>query len=772
MAILKLTFTPIYAALFLGVAHQAYADTAKEPLSLGSKNPHCVAPSATMIVPAKTSGGEALLPDYTRLTADKAAGQTHNRARAEGDVILERNTQVLNAEWVDVDLVNNVTRAGDQFTLSDSANNSNISGEELVYNMDTRQGEAQRSRFETNQEDRRIQGVSEKMSMLGDNRYQLQDAKINTCDPGDDSWHIRASQVTTDYNKNVGVARNAALVFKGVPLLYTPWMDFPLNGNRKSGLLLPSIKTGSNGFELETPYYFNLAPNYDATVAPHLMTDRGLAISGEFRYLQPDYQGRLYGKWLPDDRKDDENNRYELTWQHQQRFTKNLSGGVDFNQVSDDDYVRDFGSRADVQQSNHLNRQTWVDYNNEVWDGEFLARLQVQKYQTLQNNQRTIDVPYQIMPRLSATYLKDFDPYHATLNVFGQFTNFEHHSKQAGQRAVLYPSLGFDFSRPWGYVRPKIGVHATHYNLEDDPTKHDGSISRTLPIFSVDSGLTFDRPYTFGGRDYIQTLEPRLFYTYIPSKDQSRFPNFDTTEDSLTYESLFRENRFSGQDRVNAANQVTSALMTRFLETQTGKERFRAGVGQRFYFRDDDVDLHGNMYKREEGKSDIFVFGGGQIHEKLYGESQWHYNQNLAETESFSIGAKYEHAPGRNISARYRYDREAEIYSDHFDRSEQIDIGAQWAVNQNYSLVARQYYSLSEQRPLDQLFGVEYKSDCGCWNASVVAQHYVSDLNQSKNAVFFQLQLRNLSNLGNNPVEVLRDSIPSYQPLTDEKAKK
>ena len=300
MAISKLTFTPIYAALFLGVAQQAYAD--KQPLSIGSKNPHCVAPTATMIVPAKTSGGEALLPDYTRLTADKAAGQTHNRARAEGDVILERNTQVLNAEWVDVDVVNNVTRAGDQFTLSDSANNSNISGEQLVYNMETRQGEAQRSRFETSQEDRRIQGVSEKMAMLGDNRYQLQDAKINTCDPGDDSWHIRARQVTADYNKNVGVARGAALVFKGVPLLYTPWMDFPLNGNRKSGLLLPTVKAGSNGFELETPYYFNLAPNYDATVAPHLMTDRGMAISGEFRYLQPNYQGRMYGKWLPDDR--------------------------------------------------------------------------------------------------------------------------------------------------------------------------------------------------------------------------------------------------------------------------------------------------------------------------------------------------------------------------------------------------------------------------------------------------------------------------------------
>lgn len=771
MATLKFTYTPIYAALLLGITQFAHAE--QEPLSLGSNNPNCVAPNATMIVPAKTSDGEALLPDYTRLTADKAAGQTKNRARAEGDVILERNTQVLNAEWVDVDLVNNVTRAGDQFTLSDSADNSNISGEQLVYNMDTKQGEATRSRFETQQGERRLQGVSEKIEMLGDNRYQMQQVKVNTCDPGDDSWHIRASQVTTDYNKNVGVARNAALVFKGVPLLYTPWMDFPLHGDRKSGLLLPMVKTGSNGFELATPYYFNLAPNYDATVTPHIMTNRGVAVAGEFRYLQPDYAGNVYGKWLPDDKKHEQNNRYELSWQHKHQFTNKLTGGVDFSQVSDDDYVDDFDSRVSLYDSNHLNRQTWLDYNDQLWGGDFSGRLQVRKYQTLQNKRRTVDEPYQLMPRLSANYLKDFDDYHASLNLFGEFTNFEHRTAQTGQRAVFYPSLSFDFTRPWGYVRPKIGVHATQYNLQSTNTRTEqGSVSRTLPIFSVDTGLTFDRPYQFDGKDYIQTLEPRLYYNYIPHKDQSHLPNFDASEDSLTYESLFRENRFSGQDRINSTNQLTTALMTRFLETESGKERFKAAVGQRIYFKDDDIDLGGNMYKREQGKSDVFVLGGGQLHENLYAESEWHYNQVLNKTESFSIGARYDHAPGRNISARYRYDRDTEVYTDHFNRSEQIDIGTQWAVNQNYSVVARQYYSLSEKRPLNQLFGVEYKSDCGCWNASVVAHHYVSDLNESKNGIFFQLQLRNLSNLGNNPVEVLRNSIPSYQPLNDEKAKK
>ena len=772
MALSKFNHTTLSTALLLALTTYAHAQEVKPPLSLGDKNPHCVAPNATMITPAKASGQEALPQDYTRLTADLAAGQTRNRAKAEGDVILERNDQVLNAQWVDVDLVNNVARAGNEFTLSDAANNSHIQGEQLVYNLDTKEGEASGARFETEQDGRRLQGVSERMHMLGDNRYQLEATKINTCDPGDESWYIRASSVTADYNQNVGVARNAALVFKGVPLLYSPWMDFPLHGERKSGLLLPMIKTGSDGFELATPYYLNLAPNYDATITPHLISDRGMAIGGEFRYLQPDYHGHIAGEWLPEDRKHEQNNRYELTWQHSQQFTPKLTGGVNFNQVSDDDYRDDFGGRADVSEGRHLRREAWLDYDDQWLGGDFNSRLQVQKFQTLQSKDRNVEKPYQLLPRLTVNWGKDFDGPHLYTNVYGQFTNFEHPDKPAGQRAVLYPQVAWDVSRPWGYLRPKLGVHMTQYHLETEGAQDEASKSRVLPILSVDTGLVFDRPYQFQNRDYVQTLEPRLFYTYIPNKDQTRFPNFDASEDSQSYDSLFRENRFSGHDRINGANQVTTALMTKFLETNTGKERFKAAVGQRIYFEDEDVDLQGRPYEREQGKSDVFVFGGGQVHEKLYAESQWHYNQEVSETESFSVGARYEHAPGRNVSARYRYERNEEIYANHFGESKQVDVGAQWAVNQNYSVVARQYYSLSESKPLDQIVGVEYKSDCGCWNASVVAQRYVSDLDKSKNAVFFQLQLRNLSNLGNNPTQVLRESIPSYQPLTDEKANK
>lgn len=773
MAILKLQFTPIYAALVFAMTQHAYAKE-KEPLSLGSTNPHCVAPTATMVTPAKTSGGGPLLPDYTRLTANKAAGQTKNRAKAEGDVIMERNTEVLNAEWVDVDLINNVARAGDQFTLSDSANNSNVSGENLVYNFETKQGEAEQSHFETETDKRRLQGVSDKMLMLGENRYQMQNAKVNTCDPGDDSWHIRSSKVTADYNKNVGVARNATLVFKGVPILYTPWMDFPLNGGRKSGLLVPTIKTGSNGFELSLPYYFNLAPNYDATIAPQIMTNRGVALNGEFRYLQPNYSGTVRGKWMPDDKKSEYNNRYVLAWQHQQKFNSKFSGGVDFNQTSDDDFIRDLGSGGALNDSDQLNRQAWLDFNTAVLGGGFSSRLEVQKYQTLQNRQNTIGEPYQLMPRLTANWARDIDAYHANVNVFGQFTNFEHSKLPASQRAIFYPSIEFDFSRSWGYVRPKIGLHLSQYNIEQDKnnlTPH-ATINRSLPIVSVDSGLIFDRPYSFWGKNYIQTLEPRIYYAFIPSKDQSRIPNFDSSEDSMTYESMFRENRFSGQDRINTANQFTTALMSRFLAADTGAEHFKIGIGQRIYLSDDDVSLSGTMNKREQGKSDVFVFGKGQVHDKLYAESQWHYNQNQNETESYSVGARYEHAPGRNISLRYRYDRNAELYAGHFGTNKQVDVGAQWAVNNNYSLVARQYYSITYKQPLEQLLGVEYKSDCGCWNASLVAQRYVNALDEHKNAVFFQLQLRDLSGLGNNPIKVLRESIPTYQPLTDEKAKK
>ncbi len=721
-------------------------------------------PSATAfaaVAKPVTSGEDRLPAGNTRLTADDLAGQSQVKVRAEGAVVVERDQQVLNADWVDYNQQTQDLSAGQQFTLADG--DSVISGGSLRYNLDTRAGEATEARFAAEKDGRRLQGRGEQLSMDGQGHYRLRQTRFNTCDPGDDSWYIEADSIDADYTTNIGVARNAKFVIGGVPLLYTPWIDFPLNGDRKSGLMAPLVKVGSDGFELATPYYFNLAPNYDATLTPHLISRRGLQLEGEFRYLQPRYQGTVGGAWLPNDRASRHNNRYRFDWQHQHRFSAGLSGGIDFHQVSDNDYYRDLMGSGDSNQVN-LNRQLWLDYQNNLLGGRFSGYFTVQKYQTLSSLTGYKDPPYAMLPRISANWSRYFDNTFSA-NVLFQATRFDHDRKQTGNRVVLYPTVAADFHNSWGFVRPKLGLHATHYDLSRFENLPSRNVSRILPMLSVDSGMVLERPWQWGGRHYVQTLEPRLFYTYIPQREQNDLPLFDTTENSFTYEQLFRENRFSGQDRINAANFLTTALQTRLYDGQTGAERLSAGIGQRFYFNKDDVLLDGSLQRNERDRSDFLAFVRGQVSDSVHVDGSWHYNQNLENTERLSVGVRYSPQPGKVVSMRYRFGRYEEIYDDHYGKIRQVDTAVQWPIRQNYYLVARYNYDLTHSRTLQQLLGLEYQSPCRCWSASVVGQRYVNGLNSTKNAVFVQLQLRNLTSVGNNPFEQLRTAIPGYRNL-------
>ncbi len=249
----------------------------------------------------KRSGEEALPQDYTRVIADKVAGQSKVAVRAEGDVIIERNQEVLNADWADYDQTSDTVRAGDRFKLYQDG--STVSGDTLVYNLKDNTGSSEYVRVDAEKDGRRLQSVSEKAEMKGKGLYKLINTKFNTCSPGDASWYIKAKSIETDQETGIGVAKDASLVFGGVPVLYTPWADFPLNGHRKSGLLVPTLATGSDGLELALPYYFNLAPNLDATFRPGIISSRGVQLGGQVRYLEPKFNGVIDGDWMPYDKK-------------------------------------------------------------------------------------------------------------------------------------------------------------------------------------------------------------------------------------------------------------------------------------------------------------------------------------------------------------------------------------------------------------------------------------------------------------------------------------
>ena len=279
--------------------------------------------------------------------------------------------------------------------------------------------------------------------------------------------------------------------------------------------------------------------------------------------------------------------------------------------------------------------------------------------------------------------------------------------------------------------------------------------------------MTLERSISLMGDRYLQTLEPRLFYTYVPSKSQNDLPNFDTSENSFSYAQLFRENLYSGDDRINSANSISTAVQTRLLNPDNGAEILRAGIGQKFYLKNDKVQLDGSIGRYDRNRSDIVAFANGNISNSIRLDTDIHYNQNESRAESYSAGIRYTPAPGKILSARYKYGRNEKIYlqdngSYFYDKLSQIDLAAQWPLSPNLYAVARYNYEIKAKKPLEMLAGLEYKSGCGCWSASVVGQRYVTGLNSKKNAVFFNLQLKDLSNIGNNPFEKLRLAVPGY----------
>ena len=754
--------TPLVLALGAVFSTAAAAEgtaTAADGWSRSDLSCRAGAQSGDDLPPAKGSGGAVLPENATRISADRIAGQTNVRARAEGDVIIERNDQTLNADWVDYDQQADVVRAGDSFTLT-RGDGQTVRGKELHYDLSHESGRAADAQFAVEHESRRLQGVSAEMEMRDKNHYAMRGVKFNTCNPGDRSWYIQAAELKADRESGIGTARHARLVFGGVPVLYTPWADFPLNGNRKSGLLVPTIKIGSDGTELELPYYFNLAPNYDATLAPGIITARGATLGGEFRYLQDKYSGSLKAKYLPHDRRSPHRHRYEAEFAHLHRFNTDLSGGIDYRQVSDDDYYRDFYGRNEIAENVHLNRSAWLDYRRDLFGQPVQMRLSVQRYQTLSDAQGRKQRPYAILPRFSAAWQKNFGL--GQFNIDTQFTRFEHSELQSGSRLVIYPSWQWDFSRPWGYVRPKIGVHATRYWLNGKDGYESRTLSRVLPLTNVDAGLAFERQTTLFGRSYLQTLEPRAFYNYIPAKSQNDLPNFDTSLNGFSYAQLFRENIYSGQDRINASNSLSVGLQSRLIDAATGAEQFRAGIGRKYYFRDDNVLLDGSIEHGRRWRSDIAAFAGGRIGDNWHADLSWHYNESAKATQRFDIGASYNPEPGKVISARFKYGAREEIYTGFYGKLKHIDFAAQWPINERLYAIGRFNYSLSPHTPLEQMAGLEYKSACCCWNWSIVAQRYVNGLNSRKNAFFVTLQLKDLSSLGKDPYEQLRLAIPGY----------
>lgn len=595
-------------------------------------------------------------------------------------------------------------------------------------------------------------GHAERLDMEGEGQYHLKNATYSTCPADSQDWFTKVSDLKLDYDREVGEGRSASLWFKGVPILYAPSMSFSLDNQRKSGLLSPTFAVNSTlGAQYFQPWYWNIAPNMDATITSRTMTKRGEQLLGEFRYLDYNYSGVSNIEYLPHDSVVDKT-RYAFSVLHNQNFGQGFSGTLNLSGVSDPTYFTDLSTKlANIAQVNLL-RQAALNYNASWWS----SSLVLEKYQTLQiPGQAAVTVPYASLPRLTLTAARPDLPGGMAFNLQGQFVNFSNPSAVQGQRLVAYPQLSLPYQTSSFYVTPKIGVSATTYSLSNQPAGTPSSLSRTLPIVSVDTGMTFERDTQWGDRNLTQTLEPRLYYLYVPYRNQSQIPVFDTALADLNFTQIFSDNRYVGYDRIGDANQITAAVSSRLIDSDTGVELIRGMIGQRYYFSDQRVTLNTPANPTAEAvrtgrNPDLLAAVTGLIAPRTYIDSAWQHSPG-GTTNGFDVMGRWQPEIGKVFNAGYRYTQ---------DVLGQVDFSGQWPISSRWSVLGRYNYSTKDKRLIEGIAGFEYNA--GCWSVRSVIQQLSTTAATRSTTFFIQLELRGLSSIGSNPAEVLSRTIPGY----------
>jgi LPS-assembly protein len=601
-------------------------------------------------------------------------------------------------------------------------------------------------------------GDAARIDLEGENQLRMSSATYTTCKPGNDDWYLSVAELKLDYDHDVGSGKDATVRFFGAPILYSPWISFPLNNERKSGFLAPSYGSSStSGTEFALPYYWNIAPNMDATIEPRLLTKRGLQLGSEFRYLDAalggSYNGQADLEYLPNDRKTD-TDRWGVALRHSQTTPSGFAGVLNYSRVSDNDYYTDLSSQISSTAKTQLLQQGLLSYGGGGW---WTATANVQSFQTLQPDpENPVSKPYRLLPQITLN-ARQPDLYAIDSSVFGQYTAFVHPDNDMveGQRTVLQPQVSLPYVTPGWYVTPRVAANLTYYSLSY-PTAGDhgpSSISRTLPIFSVDSGMTFERPSNWFGRDYTQTLEPRLFYLNIPYEKQNDIPVFDTALADFNFAQIFADNQFSGWDRINNANQLTAALGSRLIDPASGGEVMRAMIGQRLYFTDDKVALPGSS-NRKWDKSDFLAGFSGQVWPRVYADAALQYDPGGQQFERYSLGARYLPELGKVVNAIYSYNPDAGI------PIKQIDLSGQWPISGRWQAVGRYNYSFLQDQPIEIIGGLEYNA--GCWAVRTVAHRVQTTEADATTQFFVQLELNGLASVGSNPLRLLQRRIPGY----------
>ena len=600
------------------------------------------------------------------------------------------------------------------------------------------------------QRERDVRGGADQLEFLGKDRYRFTNASYTTCRPGQDDWVLQAAELDLDFENEEGKAKSPRLRFFDVPILGFPFASFPLENRRRSGILTPYYsQTTNRGFEVGVPYYWNIAPERDLTMTPVFMAKRGIQLKNQGRYLERDYTGELRLEYLPED-KEFGASRKGLSWQHAHTFMPNLTAQLDLNRVSDDRYFTDLSSQVRQVSISNLQQDGYVTYSGHFGSSPYTAQARVQKFQTLQDPLAPITPPYHRVPQLTfSTNVNELAGlFDATLPA--EYVTFAHRTLVDGTRVSVNPSAALPMLSPGFFLTPRVGMRAVGYTLHRSALGQQ-SPHTEIPWFSADTGLIFERDARFFGDTLTQTLEPRLYYVYVPYRNQDHIPLFDTALADFNFPQLFTENRFTGGDRFGDANQATFAVTSRFLQPN-GQEAFRATIGQRYYFRDERVGLTPTTPLRTNLESDVLGSVGGRLFRYWTFDTTAQYNRLQQRSERYTASVRYTPELAKVLNASYRFSRET---------IRQIDLSAQWPIAAGWYGVGRYNYSFLDKRLLEGLAGVEYNA--GCWVFRAVVQRVQAATQVSSTGLFFQLEFNGVGQVGtDDAVALLSRSVPGY----------
>ncbi|MEX8193021.1 LPS-assembly protein LptD [Comamonas guangdongensis] len=721
------------------------------------------------------------------IKGDNLSGQPDIKASVHGEAELRRGDTMIRADKLDYAVPDDKVHAVGSVYINQAGNV--YKGTTLDLQLDAFVGQFDNAnyRFLANG----AYGDSSRVDFIDKKHAVVHDATYTTCQRDDEaswepSWVLKAKTIRLDMAEEVGVAEDAKLQFKGVTVLPVPRMSFPLSDKRKSGLLPPMFGMDNlGGFEYTQPYYWNIAPNRDMTLWPTVMTRRGVNLGTQFRYLEPRYSGEAYASYMPSDKLRDRE-RWGYSWQHRSIIDSPIGGlGLNFNlnRVSDDDYWRDF-RLAPVA----LRQRLLPSTVNLSWaKGDGVLSLNMLRYQTLQDPASPIAPPYSIVPQLQYRYTPLDLPHGLDFTAVADTTRFELIRPLAGQvgnngqRSYVQAQLSRPFLSPGAFITPKLMLHSAMYQTDQLMSNGSKSANRTLPTFSLDSGLVFERDTSWFGKNLLQTFEPRAFYTYTPYRDQSMLPLYDTARNDFNFASIFSENDYGGQDRIADNNLLTLGATSRFIDPSTGAEKLKLAIAQRVRFSDQKVLLPGEVPATSRF-SDVLLGAAVNWTDKWSTEATTQYNQDLNRTVRTTATARY--SPGNyrtfNIGYRTQYDTVART-----DASKLVDVGWQWPINDlwgdkgkdlgpgrgqgggRWYAVGRLNYSIKDRQLVDTVIGFEY--DGCCWIGRVVLERLQSSIIQSNLRLLFQLEFVGFSRLsfGADPTSSLKQNVPRYQYLRE-----